>query len=486
MSGITSASRRSSSPGTKAPPTITPKAFESFLTHLSFYDTLLSETPGSNATDMVKKKKQEDILKFIQTFHTRTLSQVTSGRYAGFWQTRVGTGRENSRYIRTKSLEEMLDKLGECYGLQLSRETRSMTLALYFPHWLEWKAERNNNKAGTARHNTNCFNRFVKDTPLSRIPLTKITTENLCDWARATLKAVPLSSKRFNTMKIVVTGPLELAVREGIINDNPWKKDLMDYQRLLRAERKAPSSKKIFYPDEIEAIIRTCMQDYEATGNVSNLAVVFNFDMGLRVGELCALRWEDVNWRQKSICIRRQESEGRIEEAVKSDSAAGYRELPLNGHQLSLLKRIRKDTPLLSPYIFSDPDGKRKTAAAIQNRLIYAHTGKHGSMENVKRIHCQRRTVATRIAKDRGLEAARQWLGHTDLMTTLRYIYTNETLDSMREYSEEVSALKVLDSSMRCEQNRPDSNMIATFKPVSFHQDFSSDMKKSRNQAVSG
>ena len=100
MSGITSASRRSSSPGTKAPPTITPKAFESFLTHLSFYDTLLSEIPGSNATDMVKKKKQEDILKFIQTFHTRTLSQVTSGRYAGFWQTRVGTGRENSRYIR--------------------------------------------------------------------------------------------------------------------------------------------------------------------------------------------------------------------------------------------------------------------------------------------------------------------------------------------------------------------------------------------------
>ena len=34
---------------------------------------------------------------------------------------------------------------------------------------------------------------------------------------------------------------------------------------------------------------------------------------------------------------------------------------------------------------------------------------------------------------------------HADLMTTLRYIYTTETLDSMREYSEESSALKALD-----------------------------------------
>ena len=135
----------------------------------------------------------------------------------------------------------------------------------------------------------------------------------------------------------------------------------------------------------------------------------------------------------------------KVEEYVKSDSAAGYRELPLNDHLLSLLRDIQTESSSLSGYIFSDADGKRKSAAAIQNRLIYAQAGKHGSQDHVKRIHCQRRTVATRIAKDRGLEAARQWLGHTDLMTTLRYIYTNETLDSMREYSEEMSALKVLD-----------------------------------------
>ena len=85
----------------------TPEGCKAFLTHLSFYDKLMSETTGSNVTDMVKKKKQEDLLKYINSFHSRAVSQMSSGRYTGCWQTRVGEGRDNSRYIRTKTLEEM-------------------------------------------------------------------------------------------------------------------------------------------------------------------------------------------------------------------------------------------------------------------------------------------------------------------------------------------------------------------------------------------
>ena len=98
--------------------------------------------------------------------------------------------------------------------------------------------------------------------------------------------------------------------------------------------------------------------------------------------------------------------------------------------------------------IFVDRSGKRKTANAIKHRFIYLQVGKGGDTAGcgVKRIHCQRRTVATRIARDLGLEAARQWLGHTDIKTTLRYIYTMETMDTMREYSQTASVLASLPS----------------------------------------
>lgn len=110
---------------------------------------------------------------------------------------------------------------------------------------------------------------------------------------------------------------------------------------------------------------------------------------------------------------------------------------------INLLKRLWQDFGLVSEYIFSDAQGRRKTSAAIQKRFIYAQVGKGGdkAASGIKRIHCQRRTVGTRIAKYKGLEAARIWLGHTDLQTTLRYIYSTETIDSMRDYVEKSSFL---------------------------------------------
>lgn len=132
---------------------------------------------------------------------------------------------------------------------------------------------------------------------------------------------------------------------------------------------------------------------------------------------------------------------------MKSDSSSGYRELPLNSQVLGLLKRLKQYFGDVSGFIFTDEDGNRKSSSALQKRLIYAQVGKNEDRANseVKRIHCQRRTVGTRIANQCGLEAARQWLGHTDLQTALRYIYSTETLDTLRRFSESTSAIRVLD-----------------------------------------
>ena len=40
-----------------------------------------------------------------------------------------------------------------------------------------------------------------------------------------------------------------------------------------------------------------------------------------------------------------------------------------------------------------------------------------------------------------GIEAARVWLGHTDIQTTLRYVYSTETVESMRKFVENSSFL---------------------------------------------
>ena len=420
--------------------------YQAFLTTLAMYDTMSSDI-NNDIAKMIQKKKEAEILKYIATFHDHTVTCIGgNGRFAGYWQTFVGKGRENTHVKRSKTLEGLLSILAAYYGItaELPRRKKGPTLATYFPHWLEWKGKRTDNKALTLHHNEVDFQKLVVGTPLATIPISQITTEDLDDWARELLIRKPMSSKRFNTYKIVVTGPLELAVREKIIPVSPWKPGFMDYRLLFKASRRAPSKDKIFYEDEVQMIIHNCMEDYEKTRNSADIALVINFDLGLRVGELSALKWEDVDLKGKVLIIRRQESEKKVEDYVKSDSEAGYRELPLNDNILKLLQRVRKDFGAIGGYIFTDRSGKRKTSASIANRLVYVQRGKDESI-HVKRIHCQRRTVGTRIAKDCGLEAARQWLGHVDLQTTLRYIYSTETIDTLRQYSQNNSALANLD-----------------------------------------
>ena len=405
---------------------------------IDFLQKYATMSPSDTALEEMNAKLKWDI---IRKYHEpiSKLTKVKSGKYAGQWQTYMKgvDGKSPRKYKRFKTFNDAYSFIVQYYSIQAE------TLETYFPHWLEWKGKRNNNKKSTLTHNEIDFEKYVKGTALGKMPLTAITPEDLDEWARELLIKKPLNASRFNTYKIVVKGPLELAVREKIIPASPWRPEFMDYKVLLKSKRRAPSKEKIFYDDEIAAIIHSCMDAYEQTGNSTNIAIMVNFDLGLRVGELSALKWSDIDWKNQTIFIQRQESERKVEEYVKSDSSSGYRELPLNSQIIELLTRLRQDFGLKSEFVFCDAQGRRKTSSSIQKRLIYAQVGKNGDKAScgVKRIHCQRRTAATRIAKDMGLEVARIWLGHTDIQTTLRYIYSTESIESMRKYAEKSSFL---------------------------------------------
>ena len=74
--------------------------------------------------------------------------------------------------------------------------------------------------------------------------------------------------------------------------------------------------------------------------HVTNFALMLNFDLGLRIGELSALKWSDINWINESIFFQiREDSSGAVEDYVKSDSSAGYRELDLSDGAIDIFRR---------------------------------------------------------------------------------------------------------------------------------------------------
>ena len=92
------------------------------------------------------------------------------------------------------------------------------------------------------------------------------------------------------------------------------------------------SAEMIFYADEIEELFEVLEKGYQSNGNIVNLGLICNFDLGLRGGELCALKWLDINWINETLFVQRQEcTTGEVVDYVKSDSSAGYSELWARG-----------------------------------------------------------------------------------------------------------------------------------------------------------
>lgn len=232
-----------------------------------------------------------------------------------------------------------------------------------------------------------------------------------------------MTAKAFNTHKIVVMNAMLYAKKKGYITDNPWISEELDYRRLLSSPRRKPSSEMVLYPDEIEALFTDLMRGYETNCNSACIGIMSNFDLGLRIGELCALKWSDINWKNETIFIQRMEdSSGNIVEYVKSDSEAGYRELVLTDSVINMLKLIKNSSQVLSEYIFCNEVGARKTKLQFLNKLRRAERAI--GFEKEKGLHCIRRTVASRMnVSGIALDEIRRWLGHTDLETTLKYIY---------------------------------------------------------------
>ena len=151
------------------------------------------------------------------------------------------------------------------------------------------------------------------------------------------------NDKTRNNTLIPVRGVFELAVRDGILMDNPARH--LENKKLQK-EQPDPLSLK-----EMELTLAYMHR------NLSELAVnYFEFACmaGPRTSEQIALRWSDVDFINKTVTIRR----ARVRKILKSTKTFRVRNLELNKRALAVLERqlkltFREDDP--EAFIFISP-----------------------------------------------------------------------------------------------------------------------------------
>lgn len=176
----------------------------------------------------------------------------------------------------------------------------------------------------------------------------------------------------------------------------------------------------------------TSLEDGLRPAYLSRYMILTAIYTGMRLGEIMALQWPDINFNFKTITINKSYdyvSGGKLK-PPKTESS--NRTIRVNQDILDLLKQLQKNH---RKFVFENSDGKIPGSTAV-NKTLKKHLAKCGIERNNFHFHSLRHShVAYLLANDIDLYAISQRLGHSNMTTTAKkYAYL---IDEYRARSNE-------------------------------------------------
>jgi integrase len=226
-----------------------------------------------------------------------------------------------------------------------------------------------------------------------------------------------LSRRSLQKMLVLLNGIFRRARKVWKLPQNP----VADIERL-------PTSKRIaieFYsPEEVHALVRVA--DSEQDGAIFLTAGL----TGLRMGELLALRWRDVDFPAQTVRVTASYTVGKL---GTPKSGLG-RAVPLVDEVAKALARLANRKRWTGPddLVFVGHTGQYLDGSALRRRFKRA---RDAAGLRPLRFHDLRHTfgsVAIRTSDPRELQ---EWMGHSDFSTTQIYIHYKPRADAARRLS---------------------------------------------------
>ena len=238
----------------------------------------------------------------------------------------------NRKSITSTSYPGLIDKLYEhFYGIQ------SYSLEDFFEIWMKWRDEETGTSKKTIKENRFLWNSLLKNQEITKIPMKDLKVQDYIDYFRKITKDRQLTRKRFNDLKSILNGMLYLAVEKGIISHNCLS-DINYKQFSFKVEN---NDVQPFTEEERLKIIASLSTQ---TDDFYSLAILLDFHLVLRIGELKGLKWSDIHG--DFIRIQRFVNEkNEIVGDIKGHTEAGRRNMPLTPSAKRILEQIRHMNP---------------------------------------------------------------------------------------------------------------------------------------------
>lgn len=359
----------------------------------------------------------------VQNIHPYTITEPTSTK--GRWQTFVKDEEKGRRKISSTTEQGLFEKLYAHYFQQ-----DADTLETLYPEWIKKRQDEGTN-IRTVRRNINHWNKYYAGHPVTRKALYKITTDDVEAFFHEVIRKYGITAKELSNMRFLFVDMMKLAKRKKLISENPFQNAEIK-TTACRPPKKQNDTSRVYLPEEKEKLFQALNDEICKRPHVTDMYAVFLlFKLGLRIGELVALCWEDIDFVNMEVHIHRMESivehgenaKAGVVEYTKKKSPYGDRFLPIGEYELGLFRKIREINEEYGykdkDFVFCDEHG-RTNIRSIDNLIRKACN--HAGIET-KSAHDIRRTVASELfSKGISVEIIREFLGHAEIKTTYSYI----------------------------------------------------------------
>lgn len=171
--------------------------------------------------------------------------------------------------------------------------------------------------------------------------------------------------------------------------------------------------------------------------DIRNLGILICIYSGLRIGEVCGLKWKDIDFESKEIFVQRTVQ--RLYKGKNNNSEVivtlpktkrSARKIPIAKVLIDKLKEVHKN---YSDDCFITTGVANQCYEPLTYRHVYKQILKHCQLP-YKKFHCLRHTFATRcIRVGMDIKSLSEVLGHSNIGTTMN-IYVHSSYEVKKKY----------------------------------------------------
>ena len=263
----------------------------------------------------------------------------------------------------------------------------------------------------------------------AQTPLGRIDTAGIDEWRARLLAEGQLARRSIQKQLTILGGVMRRAKRRGWITVNP-----VDDAERVSVKRSGEFN--VLTPVQVAAVARAADTDQDGA-----LYTVAAFT-GLRLGELLALRWADVDFAKRLVHVRASYTLGQ----AGPPKSGHVRSVPMIDQAMKPLDHLsrRKYFTAPSDLIFAGIAGGHLDGSALRKRfyvaLERAGLGVMRTKSEPITFHDLRHTFGTLAVQAFPLSDVKAYMGHADIQTTMIYVHHVPRHDAAAKLSAIVGA----------------------------------------------